>query len=66
MAMISGAKIHFCTPAEYGIISPRRRNKMGDLLNSEGWRIVIHKCKAPVNLMATDAHKRKGLMVRIK
>ncbi len=20
---------------------------MGDLLNSEGWRIVIHKCKAP-------------------
>ncbi len=39
---------------------------MGDLLNSEGWRIVIHKCKAPVNLMATDAHKRKGLMVRVK
>ena len=20
---------------------------MGDLLNGEGWRIVIHKCKAP-------------------
>jgi predicted RNase H-like HicB family nuclease len=20
---------------------------MGDLLNSEGWRIVIHECKAP-------------------
>ena len=20
---------------------------MGELLNSEGWRVVIHKCKAP-------------------
>ncbi len=39
---------------------------MGDLLNSEGCRIVIHKCKAPVNLMATDAHKRKGLMVGVR